>query len=215
MRKKEMVKVLGVLLASLLVVSAASMVFAAEEPLKRFGVKVSAMYVIPSDSFDSRLDGAGLSVDNSVAPKVELEYFFTKNISTELVLAFSKNDISSDVGINGSVWLLPPSLFAKYHPIPDWYVSPYVGFGINVVIPFDEKLYIGGKQFDFDVDTSVGWAAKVGFDIPIVKTACVNVYWNVDAMYYSAKTTMNIGGLGKFDLDINPWTVSSGVGLRF
>ena len=210
-----MVKVLGVLLASLLVVSAASVAFAADEPLRRFGVKVSAMFVYPSDDFDSRLDGADLSIANAVAPKLELEYFFTRNFSTELVLAFTKNDIQSGVGINGSVWLLPPSLFVKYHPIPNYFISPYVGFGMNVVMPFDEKLSVAGQGIDFEVDTSVGWAAKAGFDVPIVKTACVDIYWNVDAIYYSAQTEMSIGALGKFDVDINPWLISSGVGLRF
>jgi outer membrane protein len=215
MRKKGLVKVLGVLLASLLVVSAASVVFAQEEPLKRFGVKMSAMFVYPADSFDSKLDGLGLSVANAVAPKLELEYFFTKNFSTELVLAFTKNDVDSDGPVSGSLWLLPPSLFAKYHPIPSYWVSPYVGFGFNVVFPFSEKLYLNGSRVDFDVDNSVGWAVKFGFDVPIVKTQCVNVVWNVDTMYYSTKTKMSVAGSDKLDLNINPWLISTGIGLRF
>jgi outer membrane protein W len=61
----------------------------------------------------------------------------------------------------------------------------------------------------------VGWAVKMGFDVPIYKSKCLDLYFNVDAMYYSTHTDMTIGGLGKFDVDINPWIVSSGIGVRF
>jgi outer membrane protein len=95
----------------------------------------------------------------------------------------------------------------KYHPLPDnCSISPYVGFGMNVVMPFDEKL----TGFNMKVDSSVGWAAKVGADIPIAK----NVYLNLDAMYYNTETQMTLQGVGKFDVDINPFIIGTGIGVR-
>ena len=122
-------------------------------------------------------------------PELDFEYFITKNFSTELVLALSKHDImGNNGGTNlGSVWLLPPSLFVKYHPIPDYIVSPYVGFGMNVVFPFDEKL---AADPNFKIHSSVGWAAKVGADVRITDS----VYWNIDAMYYDCQPDMFVAG---------------------
>jgi outer membrane protein len=208
-------RIFGMLLSALFVFSMVSVSFAADSSnFKKFGVRIRGLYIMPVEHVDNALKGAGIVVDDAVAPELDLEYFFTKYISTELVLALSKHDIMLDNGgINaGSVWLLPPSLFVKYHPIPDnCKVDPYVGFGMNVVMPFDETLTLAGQRVPFSIDTTVGWAAKVGADIPIYK----NCYLNLDAMYYSTQTKMTIEGLGKFNLDLNPVILSTGFGVRF
>ena len=63
----------------------------------------------------------------------------------------------------------------------------------------------------FKVDSTVGWAAKVGADIPIAK----NVYLNLDAMYYNTETKMTACRCTKLDLDINPFIIGTGIGVRF
>ena len=216
--ERRIAKVLGVLLSAVFIISLASASFAADD-FKKYGVRIRGIYIMPDERFDGAFRAAteGLIgktvIDDAVTPELDLEYFVTKNFSAELVLALSKHDIMfSNGGVNGgSLWLLPPSLFVKYHPMPDnCYVSPYVGFGMNVVMPFDEKLTVGGANVPFKVESSVGWAAKVGADIPIAK----NVYLNLDAMYYNTETKMNIGGT-KFNLDINPFILGTGIGVRF
>jgi outer membrane protein len=212
-------KSLAVLLVVALLLSVASISFAAdpacspqEKSFDRYGVRLRGIYIMPDEKVDSRLAGLRLTVDDAVTPELDLEYFITKNFSTELVLALSKHDIMSDNGgiNNGSVWLLPPSLYVKYHPIPTAKVSPYVGFGMNVVMPFDEKLNLGGVDTPFKVYTSIGWAAKVGADVRITD----HVYLNIDAMYYDCRPDMNIGGT-KYKLDINPFILGTGIGIRF
>jgi len=223
MNKKISIGVICLLSILLFVFVTASAVRAEGEDFKHFGVKIGAMYIIPDEHFDSTFRTFSepligkTTIDNALAPFLNLEYFFTRNISTELVLTVSKHDVmfaNGDVN-GGSVWLLPPSLFLKYHPIPTACVSPYIGVGMNVVIPFDEKLTILGTPYDFSVSTAVGWAVKFGFDVPIYKSKSFDLYFNADAMYYGTSTDMTIGGLGKFDLDLNPWIVSTGIGVRF
>jgi outer membrane protein len=223
MGKKISVGITCILFISLFVFVTASIARAEGDDFKRFGVKVGAMYVIPDESFDNNFKAATqplvgkTTIDNALSPFLNLEYFFTRNISTELVLTVTKHDIMFANGnVNaGSLWLLPPSLFVKYHPLPTACVSPYVGVGMNVVMPFDEKLTILGQPADFGVDAAVGWAVKFGFDIPIHKTKSFDLYFNADAMYYGTSTQMKIGGAGSFDLDLNPWIVSTGIGIRF
>jgi outer membrane protein len=209
-------KSFAVLLVVALIVSVSSICFAAdpactpqEKPFERYGVRLRGLYIMPDEKVDSRLSPLRIAVDDAVTPELDLEYFITRNFSTELVLALSKHDIMIDNGGTnaGSVWLLPPSLYVKYHPIPQYKISPYVGFGMNVVMPFDEKLTIDPS---FKVGTSVGWSAKVGADVKITE----HVYLNVDAMYYDCRPDMTIGGT-KYKLDLNPFILGTGIGVRF
>ncbi len=197
------------LLSALFVVSMVSVTFAADNSFKKYGVRIRGIYIMPDESASALESALGVKVGvaDAVTPELDLEYFITKNFSAELVLALSKHDIEINRNDEGHVWLLPPSLFVKYHPMPDAKISPYVGFGMNVVMPFDEKL--NGVN-DFKVDSSVGWAAKVGVDIPIAQ----NVYLNVDGMYYNTETKLTALG-AKWDLDINPFIIGTGIGVRF
>jgi outer membrane protein len=212
-------RIFGVLLSALFVVSMVSVSFAADKDFNRYGVRIRGIYVLPNEHFDGAVQGllgpAGPAViDDAVAPEIDLEYFFTKHISAELVLALVKNDIAFQNGhtVVGSVWLLPPSLLVKYHFMPDsCKIDPYVGFGMNVVMPFDEHLAVDGGV---KIDTTVGWAAQIGADIPITNKC----YFNVDAKYYSVESSMRLPGVTgstKFNLDINPVIIGTGFGVRF
>jgi outer membrane protein len=190
------------MLCAIFVFSLASVCFAADEDFARYGVRVRGLYVMPTE----KIDVPGVTVDNAATPELDLEYFITRHFSTELVLALSKHDVSMNGANIGSLWLLPPSLLVKYHPLPQLKVSPYVGFGMNVVMPFDEKLSIAS----FKVSSSVGWAAQIGADIAIAK----NIYLNVDVKYYDTGTTATIGGV-KHDLDLDPFLFGTGIQVRF
>ena len=195
-----------------------------DQDFKRFSAELGGVYVMPEEHFGGQLYQNTIeptvgrtTVTGAVAPIINLEYFFTRCFSSELVLTVTKHDVMFGAGsVNaGSLWLLPPSLFVKYHPLPNCVISPYVGFGMDVVFPFNEKLTIGGHPQNFTVDDTVGWAVKLGFDVPLYKCKCFDLYYNVDAMYYNTDTSVLIGGLGKFTLDLNPVIISSGIKVRF
>jgi outer membrane protein len=215
-------RIIAVLFSALFVFSMASVSLAADNGFDRYGVRIRGIYVMPNEHFDGAVQNTlnSLSqgkavIDDSVAPELDLEYFLTKNISAELVLALVKNDIAVQGGHNvvGSTWLLPPSLLVKYHFMPDAKISPYVGFGMNVVMPFDEHLTVGPVN-SLKIDTTVGWAAQIGADIPITKKC----FFNIDAKYYNTETQMrlpNAFGSTKFNLDVNPVIIGTGIGVRF
>ena len=201
--KKRLSGVLGLVMA----LSIGFATFAgAEEDFKRFGVRFRAIYVMPTEDVDSRLNGA-VSLKDSIIPEVDLEYFFIKNISAELIAAVSKHDVMLNGQHFGSTYLLPPTLTAKYHPLAGNTISPYVGVGLNVTFPFDSK---SDANTDLRVDNSVGWAAQAGVDVRLKDT----LYFNIDYKYINADTKVSVAGT-KYDLDINPHLFGIGVGYRF
>jgi outer membrane protein len=202
--RKNVFAVAGLLVA--LSLGFASMV-QAEDDYKQFGVRMRAIYVAPAESFDSRLDAAKLTVSDDIIPELDLEYFFLKNVSTELILGVTRHDIKSDSNFVGSTWLLPPTLTVKYHPLAGGTVSPYVGVGVNATFPFKSKLNIAS---DFKIDNSIGWAAQAGLDIKIKD----NLYFNLDYKYVNADTKITVNGT-KYKLDLNPNLFGIGVGYRF
>ncbi len=180
---------------------------ATADEYKKFGVRVRGLGIFPDAKADSALSSLDLDVSEDLTPELDLEYWFTPYLSTELILGVSRHDITAGSDYVGSTWLLPPTLTLKYHFMPDGKISPYVGAGINYVIPFKEKLNLTN---DFSIDSSLGWAAQVGVDLALGN----DWYANLDFKYLNLETEMDIAGT-KYDLDLNPLVVGIGVGYRF
>jgi len=191
-------------LVAVLIMAVASLASAEDY---KFGVRVRGTFVLPAESFDSRLNSLSLKVSEDIVPAIDFEYFFTKNISTELMAAVTRHDIKSSGQYVGSTWLLPPTLTVKYHPLAGKLVSPYAGVGVNATFPFKSKL---NGVSDFSIDNTVGWVAQAGADIKIKD----NLYLNVDYKYVNVDTKIRVAGT-KYKLDLNPNLVSLGVGYRF
>ena len=196
-------------LVSLLVFSTMAGTVMAED-LKHYGVRLRGLAVIPNPTVDSRLDNLEIEAKMAVAPELDLEYFFTRNLSSELILGVTKHDLVAKGQSLGSTWLLPPTLTLKYHPIPASKVSPYVGFGLNYVIPFNDKADGVVNVSDFHISSSLGWAAQAGVDVPLNNSW----YFNVDFKYLNVDTEATINGT-RYDLDLNPYIVGTGVAYRF
>ncbi|AMV72432.1 outer membrane beta-barrel protein [Desulfuromonas carbonis] len=180
---------------------------AAAEDFKPYGIRLRGLAVIPNEDADSQLASLDLEVSNDLTPELDLEYFFLPSLSTELILGVSRHEITSKGDSLGSTWLLPPTLTVKYHFVPNNMISPYLGLGVNCVIPFKEK---ANGINDFNISNSLGWAAQVGADVALGNSW----FANVDVKYLSVETEMKIAGV-KYDLDLNPVVAGLGVGYRF
>lgn len=180
---------------------------ATADEYKKFGVRIRGLGIFPDAKADSSLSSLDLDVSKDLTPELDLEYWFTSYLSTELILGVSKHDITAGGDSVGSTWLLPPTLTLKYHFMSDNKISPYVGAGINYVIPFKEEINLSD---DFSIDSSLGWAAQVGVDLALGN----DWYANLDLKYLNVETEMDIAGT-KYDLDLNPTVVGVGVGYRF
>ncbi len=198
--------VVGLMVVVALCVMSLSSVVQAEE-LKKYGVRVRAIYVMPDEAFDDAEMASLVRLDDAVIPELDLEYFFTKNISTEVILGASHHDVRLNNQVAGSTWLLPPTLTLKYHPLPNETISPYLGAGVNFTLPFSSML--SGVN-DFKIDNSFNWAAQAGVDIKFKD----NIFFNIDYKYVAIDTKARIAGV-KYDLDINPHLFGVGIGYRF
>ena len=172
--------------------------------------------------------GAELAVDNNIIPELDISYYFTKNIATELILALGtrhdvsvKSDALATVGNQdlGSVNALPPTLTAQWHFNPDQTFDPYVGAGINYTNMLDRNLKFSsgaltGTKIKVDSD-SWGYALQAGLDVNLKDGWLINA----DIKYLNITTDVKAkiaGNWTKIDsLDINPWVIGIGVGKKF
>jgi len=172
-------------------------------------VRVRALGVLPAE--DGRVsNGDSVNIDNSVVPEIDLTYFFTPNISAELIAAVTPHDVTTSSGIDaGSSWLLPPTLTLQYHFTQLDGFKPYVGAGVNYTHFFNHD---AGSLNSVKYDDSFGGALQAGFDIPIHD----DLYFNVDVKKVFIETTAKFSPSGvRADVDIDPWLIGVGIGYKF
>jgi len=201
--KKTFLVAIGVV--ALAMTTMVSMAGAADD-YDKFGVRLRAVYVKPDES--TSFTAANVKIGDDVIPGIDAEYFFLKNLSTEFFAGVTQNTIKLNNSFAGSTWLLPPTLTVKYHPFAGKTISPYAGFGMNVIFPFNSKL--SGIDPAFRIDNSVGWVAQAGIDFKLKDS----LYFNIDYKYLNADTKMTVGST-KYKLDLNPNLFGIGLGYRF
>jgi len=173
-------------------------------------------------------NGAELKVDSNTIPELDISYYFTKNIAAELILATgSKHDVkvSKESGavvpnqLLGSVDVLPPTLTAQWHFMPDQKFDPYIGAGINATFMLDRNLDVrqgplAGSKIKVDRD-SFGPALQAGFDINLEDGWLINA--DVKYIWMDTDVKLKVGGnwIKIDDLDVNPWVLGIGIGKRF
>lgn len=168
---------------------------------------------------------ANLEVDSNTIPELDISYYVTKNIALELILALgSKHDVKVDSAgaVNpklGEVNLLPPTLTAQWHFMPDQTFDPYVGAGVTFARAMDNGLTArapGVGNFPIRIDRSNwGAALQAGFDVNLQDGWLVN--FDVKKIWIDTDVKLNLGnGYKKIDdLDIDPLVVSVGFGKKF
>lgn len=191
-------------------------------------VRVRTILVAPNEKSGGilpALPGETVAVGNSFMPEVDFTYMATNHLGFELVLATTKHRLSGRTGTTGgigklgSTWVLPPTLTAQYHFVPEGKVRPYVGAGINYTIFWNEDASKGleaavGKT-GIRLSDSFGWAVQAGTDIDLSK----KVFLNLDVKYIDMSTTARLAttaiGVQRVKVDINPVVVGVGLGFRF
>ena len=183
-------------------------------------VRVRATHIAPDES--SKLGdylnspGANLTVDSNTIPEIDFSYYFTKNIATELILATgTRHTVTAHIGGTatdlGKVNLLPPTLLAQWHFMPDQTFDPYVGAGVSYVRAMDNNLNLGNTGITIDRN-NWGVALQAGVDYNLENKWLLN--FDVKKIWFD--TTVKMDGVGKIDqLDIDPWVVSVGFGRKF
>lgn len=160
------------------------------------------------DSANKDSTGLGLTINNKVIPEVDITYFFTPNISAELILTYPQKHTLSAGGTEiGTLKHLPPTLTAQYRFTGMGAFTPYVGAGINYTMFSSVNLPAG-----VDIDkSSIGAALQLGVDIPLNTRLSLNL--DVKKVQISTKVTSAGADIGKFRVD--PLLVGVGLGWRF
>ena len=173
---------------------------------------------------------AKLKVDSNTIPEIDFSYYITKNIAAELILALgTRHDVSvsgsgglmTQRGL-GSVNLLPPTLTAQWHFMPDQTFDPYAGAGVTYVRAMDNSLtwHGPGVGLPIRIDKNMwGPAIQAGFDVNLKDRWLVN--FDVKKVWFDTDVKLNAAAIGvpgyrKIDnLSIDPWVISVGVGKKF
>jgi outer membrane protein len=174
-----------------------------------FMVRARALAVVPDESGHVS-NGDTVKINNSITPELDFSYFFTPNISAELIAAVTKHNVKTNSGINaGSAWLLPPTLTLQYHFTQLQSFIPYVGAGVNYTHFYNEK---GGDLSAVKYNDSFGGALQAGADIPLSGNWSAN--FDVKKVFVNTKATFSPSGVTA-NADINPWIVGVGIGYKF
>lgn len=157
--------------------------------------------------------GLAVHVDSDVIPSLGIQYFLTDHIAAELILGTSKHTISAVGGGASTVvrktWVLPPTLTAQYHFAPQSRFSPYVGAGVNYMIFYSGKDYGG---FTVRTHDGFGPALQAGADYAVNRR--VNLNLDVKKIFFRTDASID-GGALKSHVQLDPWVISGGVGLKF
>jgi outer membrane protein len=198
---------------------------------KRWQVRLRGIGVVPNESAKIGIIGGDVAISNAIVPELDFTYFFTKNFAAELILGTAKhnvNTVGSDISAIGgptsfdvdlgSVMLLPPTLTAQYHffPLKEKKFKPYVGAGINYTLFYNIKEGDVVKAIEYD--NAIGFAAQVGFDVMFDDTFFVN--FDVKRLFLKTDVTVDATNLAEglvipAEVEINPWIVGLGFGMKF
>jgi len=175
-------------------------------------VRVRGVGVLPDESASVTPLGGSVKIDNYYVPEVDFSYFFTDNISAELIAATTKHKATATAGGGiplGSVWLLPPTLLAQYHFTPEKFISPYIGAGINYTLFYGTSNPPG---LSVHYSQAVGPAVQFGIDAKLSPHWVFNV--DVKKIWMETDVSINAGAI-KAKVNIDPWLVGTGIGYRF
>lgn len=190
-------------------------------------LRVGAAGVFPDGESEdlSALPGNPLDVDPNARAEADdgyslgitFTYMANDNLGLGVLAAWPfEHDIDakgsiSGLGKIGETRHLPPTFTLQYHFDTPSKFHPFIGAGFNYTYFFDEDTSGALNGLDLDLDGSWGWAAEAGFDYALEND------WLVSAQvwYIDIETEADLEGVGKFDVDIDPWVVMLGVGKKF
>lgn len=171
-------------------------------------IKVGVSAILPDEDGDP----IPVEISDEYVPSLQIEYFFSDNISAELLCCVATHDVTALNGALdlGEVTHFPPTVTLKYHWTDMGSFQPYVGAGVNYTAFIDSNPPAG---LSVDYDASVGGALQAGFDYRL------DDHWgfNFDVRRIWINTDVTITGAvnATDEVDINPWVVSTGVAYRF
>lgn len=160
--------------------------------------------------------GGHLQTSDSVAPEVDISYFFTNHIALEGEIGYEHTTLTAQdtrfgtVGV-GKVSSVPLFLVPQYHFLPYSRFNPYVGIGLAILPYFDAEA-AGGLVRQLSVSSEAGAIFQIGVDYHVSGPWYAN--FDVKKLILGAHATAN-NGLLSASGQVNPWIIGGGIGYRF
>lgn len=191
-----------------------------------FLIRLSALGVMPEDR-DSKvwLNGTAIpgriKTTRQVMPELTFEYFFTDNISIDLIAASTRHEVAAEgtpfgkIDV-GSAWVLPPTVTLAWHFRPHKRFNPYLGVG-GTLAWFHNVSPAGGLVQKLNVGVTGGPSVNAGFDYQLVGNWFFN--FDVKQMFIRMHAWANDRGTGgafiKAHDSLDPTVVGAGIEYRF
>lgn len=150
-----------------------------------------------------------ITVGKKTIPEIDISYFFSPNVSAELILTYpQKHDVYLDGNNIGTFKHLPPTLSAQYHFAPNSNINPYLGVGVNYTNISKVNLLGGKGSLE---SSSFGLSVQAGVDFTIDK----NWSLNLDVKKVQIRSDVKIAGAKASAVKVDPLLIGVGVGYRF
>jgi outer membrane protein len=174
-------------------------------------VRLRALEVVP-DVGSSVNIGGKLNITDSVVPEIDFSYFLTSHWALELIAGTTKHSIYYNGNTKlGTAYLLPPTLTLQYHPGRIGVFEPYIGAGPNFTLFYDKSVGPLGKLRTTD---NWGFAFQLGTDILMSQDGRYVLNVDVKKLFLGTHASFS-GAAVTANVDINPWIIGTGVGIRF
>lgn len=181
-------------------------------------IRARGVYIKPANVSDAipslNVPKDAIHVSTKTIPEVDFSYFFTKNLSAELILTYpQQHDVTLSGTKLGTFKHLPPVLSFQYHSTPQGVVQPYVGVGLNLTLISNVALTVPGVGALDLTSPSVGVAGNIGVDIKLSN----QWYANADVKYFTLRSDVELksGGTKVSKVSVDPWLFGFGLGYRF
>ena len=183
-------------------------------------VRVGVTNVNPTNdaSATELVANGSVTVDSATSLSIDIGYMLTENVALDILGAWPfKHDIKgagtalSSLGKIGETKHLPPTVGLQYHFSPKSNIRPYVGLGINYTDFFSTKHTGALAAESLKLDSSWGLAGQAGLDFDINK----KWFANLDVRYMNIDTKAHSSAAGNFDVKIDPWVITVGIGTTF
>ena len=175
-------------------------------------VRARALGVIPQADASVSPLGGGIDISTEYVPEIDISYFVTPHVAFEMIAA-SPQHMATSTALGADVVearLLPPTLTAQYHFLPQGGISPYVGAGINYTWFYDVTPKSGIRSAS--LDNNFGAVLQAGIDVAVTDRWFLNV--DVKQVFLDTEAKLD-GGAVTADIDVDPTLVGIGFGYRF
>jgi outer membrane protein len=174
-------------------------------------LRLRAVEIVPDVSSTVSIGGK-VSISDTIIPEADITYFFSEHWAVEAIAGTNKHAIYYNGTTKlANVWLLPPTVTLQYHFDQIGPFKPYVGAGPNFTIFYDKSVGPLGKLRSTD---NWGFALQLGTDIPLSEDGRYFLNFDVKRLFLSTHASFSASPVTA-SVNINPWLIGTGVGIRF